>query len=365
MNQRLLAYLNSRGTVIPEDYADYTAYGSYHHQCIFCQSPHLKAGVIKGKGHLTPIDVRATAFCCETCQFEIDATFDIPVSFMTDPRDSEEIAIAHDAITTYIEEGLFPPDVHDFCLGGNKSECCVFCGKGFSHKHSGSFLTVPQGPDQTKYITGSLQICAFCADDYMYLVQRYGEENLHDDSVKSISHDRCTLCKEMYPITIDEYEYRKKNGLLESCYCNQCLEIHWGKERLQITECASCKTQLIVDLVTSLTYREWTPIYCSICKVNQKLMIEIPIPNPYDEDDSVKLVITDVQCQGEIRWHCVVVYQQPEYMKTTIDSLSTNYHNCSKGRDPCGCFGSPSEAAYTKTLEVLAYYDERALTPKR
>jgi hypothetical protein len=364
MNQRLLAYLNSHGTIIPEDYADYTAYGSYHNKCIFCDAPHLKAGVIKSKGEAN-VDSRATAFCCDDCQFEIDATFDIPVSFMNDPRDKHEIAIAHDAITRYIEQGLFPEDVHKYCLGGEKSECCVFCGRGFSHKHSGSFLTVPQGTEQTKHITGNLQICAFCADDYIYLVQRYGEENLHDDSISEITQDKCKLCKNIYPITLEEYSYRVKNNLLEDCYCNDCLEIHWGKPRFHITECNNCHTQIVIDLVSTITYREWTPMTCSICKVNQTTMIEIPIANSYDDKESVKLVITDLKCNEEVRWHCVVVYQQPEYLKTTIDELSTNYHNCSKGRDPCGCFATAAEASYKKTLEVLAYYDKKELTPKR
>ena len=106
-NLRLEVYLNSKGTILPEDYEDYTTYGIFHKQCVFCHEPHLKYQIISAK---QANGDRAHVYACEDCAFEIDS-LDINTVYK-DSRSGEKILIAQDSIVRYIETGLLPEDVH-------------------------------------------------------------------------------------------------------------------------------------------------------------------------------------------------------------------------------------------------------------
>lgn len=370
MDPRLAQYINSEGKKFPADIADFTAYGPKAKDCIFCEEPHLKYRILSGPNH-------EKVFCCSECEFEIDAAFDNEYRDFpskSDPRLMEEMTIAHDAIVYYIDTGLFPSDVHKFCLKGELSECCVFCGRHFTSAHGGSFLSVPQGPDQTQRVCSDLQICKWCTEDLVMLSQIKGE-NYSDDLFSEIVQVQCSSCTEWYPVTIEEDEFRSReretslrNGdpFPNEYYCSTCLEKHWGKPRFAHINCNSCKKELVIDLLCNISFSDliFDDIECKECREKNINMIEIPVEREDGDDrDSVKVVITSVSCGSDIRWNWILAYQKPVYSKQVVENSGNKFHKCIRGdpdgdRAECGCCATPIDAAYKGTIEALEFYEK-------
>lgn len=365
MDQRLSLYLNTKGKILPADIADFTAYGPKSKLCVFCEEPHLKYRILHGEH-------KRKVFCCSECDFEIESTLDEDPFTGKDPRSREELTIAQDALILYLDSGLFPSDVHKFCLKGELSECCVFCGKSFTAANGGTFLTVPQGPDQTNIVCSDLQICKWCTED-LILLQQIRAENTNDEHFTEVVMAQCTECEEYYPITVDEDEFRikerkvdeQKGNYTNQYYCNKCLEKHWGQPRFQHIKCNDCKKQIVVDLLCNITFDWWVnDVSCEECRnKNNNHMIEIPIPREDgDKRDEVKVVITSVTCgeSKEIRWNYILAYIQPVYAKQVVENSGNSYSKCrgdpENNRAECGCFASAADAAYKGTIEALEFY---------
>ena len=282
---RLKNYIDSRGSIFPNNYEEYDVHGGINSEsCVFCfvehdswaflymtkNLPHLPRQLHELNELSTPKPT--TVGCCPGCKETIDQhlSWNIPGLQHSKPAEIKEV------IHNYILGGILPKNAFLHTKNQSKDEKCIFCKDALVH-YLGEEMTIIEVPhDINSPLMGTARCCYECLEGIreLLLTQNPGQ------SFCPSSWDRCVECVNDYPITDAEFNSRQHKGTYGKHLCSTCIENTFdeklGDDKFENVDCESCGDEMVYDwTLHANSIGIFGKFICNTCKTSVDIPEEI------------------------------------------------------------------------------------------
>lgn len=233
LNSRLTDWIQYQK--LPEDILEYTQGNALSEFCPLCEFVHDNIPFTHWENDDTA-ETKDNTFICKECSVSLSEhlvrTGQIEIDY-------DQTSSRMKNLEAYIKNGTLPNNKYDFLSYGTKKQQCIFCEKKIIGVPWP--LELPSGEDLYHY-GGIVSVCDIC---YEWLISQNLGTSIHLNS----NYDKCSRCKNVYPLVMGEYNQRKYLGSVGKHCCPQCFNEITKSNNYPIAnlECDACGDDIRYD----------------------------------------------------------------------------------------------------------------------
>lgn len=276
---RITSYIESQGTVVPEDVAKYREFGPLYDSCLFCGDVPADYSVKLFGNYFNRIDTPRFTYTGANCCFDCDSQIKeaLPDLFEHEKADVSSFSNRARKRLNLFLQGKFDEDVHLYYLHNEEGltptdsqgveqvsikDGCYFCGRTTKGREDSTLIQVPVMGEETFLTGGYVSSCSIC-NDY---IRREENKALSIDPMYPI--EVCVKCHANYLVDHKEKTNRRISKTISKHLCPKCAyeqAANLGsklKDEQPTTEryishsCECCTNEFVLDLTMPLSYLE-------------------------------------------------------------------------------------------------------------